>query len=119
MKMAENDLDQTNVPESIDSENNALRELTETREMLDEIKNSGKGQKQAGGQSMVKLGSGRARDPRRGGSVRMNREKINLPTEDQYQAPVEFRADILKAMKNLYPKKYERFVTEYYKELVK
>ena len=49
----------------------------------------------------------------------MNREKINLPSEDQYKVPAEFRAEILDAMKNKYPKKYERFVTEYYKELVK
>ena len=49
----------------------------------------------------------------------MNREKINLPGEDQYQVPVEFRAEILKAMKHQFPKKYERFVGEYYKELIK
>ncbi|MFQ5672710.1 MAG: hypothetical protein ACE5G9_06410 [Nitrospinales bacterium] len=119
MKMAENDLRQANVPESIDSENNALRELSETREMLDAMKNLGSGQRKSGKQSLVKLGSGRARDPRRGGAMRMQREKIHLPSEDQYQVPVEFRAEILKAMKHRYPKKYERFVTEYYKELVK
>ena len=119
MKIAENDLRRTNVPESIDSENNALRELSETREMLDAMKNAGSGQKKSGKQSLVKLGSGRARDPRQGGAMRMQREKIRLPSEDQYKVPGEFRSEILKAMKHQYPKKYERFVTEYYKELVK
>ena len=49
----------------------------------------------------------------------MRREHVDLPTEDQYKAPGHFRKDILKAMKNKYPKKYERLVMEYYKELVK
>ncbi|MFQ5716251.1 MAG: DUF4175 family protein [Nitrospinales bacterium] len=119
MKMAENNLSESSVPESIDSETKALQELVETREMLKELKNSGNQPQKQGKDKVAKLGTGKARDPRRGGSFRMQRERVDLPSEDQYQAPKEFRSEILKAMKRRYPQKYKRFVTEYYMELVK
>ena len=49
----------------------------------------------------------------------MQRERVLLPTEDQYKVPTEFREEILDAMKRQTPKNYERMVGEYYKELVK
>ena len=51
--------------------------------------------------------------------MRMQREKVDLPSEDEYQAPTKFRDEIIQAMKRQYPKNYERFISEYYKELVK
>jgi hypothetical protein len=117
MQSAENHLRQLNIPKSIDSENQALQQLAETRDMLREIRRAENSQKAS--DTSLRLGTGRSPDPRRGGSVRTQREKVELPSEDRYQAPMEFRDDILKAMKRQYPKKYERFVAEYYKELVK
>lgn len=68
----------------------------------------------------MRLGQGQAPDGQRGGSsTRMQQEKVTLPGEDQYKVPGQFREEILKAMKNKYPKQYERMIGEYYKELVK
>ena len=117
MQSAENQLNQFNIPKSIDSESQALQQITETRDMLKEIKQANNSKKTS--DTSLRLGTGRSPDPRRGGSVRTQREQVDLPSEDRYQAPLEFRDDILKAMKRQYPKKYERFVMEYYKELVK
>jgi len=70
-------------------------------------------------QSPSKLGTGSNPDSRRGGSVRMQKERVLLPSEDQYQAPQEFREEILNAMKKQTPKDYQRMVMEYYRDLVK
>jgi ABC-type transporter Mla subunit MlaD len=119
MKSAQKNLSKKNVPQSVNSENQALRQLGETREMLDEMKNQ-KGQGKAQGRPKTPgLGTGKAPDSRRGGSMRMQREKVDLPSEDEYQAPTKFRDEIIQAMKRQYPKNYERFISEYYKELVK
>ena len=120
MKYAEKNLRNKNIPESIESENLALKSLDNTQDLLNEIKESngkmGKPQKQSSG----KRGSGSSPDTRRGGaSTRMQKESIILPEEDQYKAPKEFREEILNAMKKETPKVYERMVIEYYKNLVK
>ncbi len=120
MKAAENGLQKSQIPESIESENKALRQLSETREMLDQLKEASQRPSRSRSQRMLRLGQGQAPDGKRGGrSTRMQQEKVNLPTEDQYKVPGQFREDILEAMKNQYPKQYERLVGEYYKELVK
>jgi hypothetical protein len=96
-----------------------LKSLEETRKMLNEIKNSGTQMSEQGKQETpLRLGTGSRRDSRRGGSVRMQKEKVQLPSEDQYKVPSAFREDILDAMKKQTPKNYERMVNEYYKELV-
>jgi len=46
-------------------------------------------------------------------------EKVELPDPDQYQAPKEFRKDLLDAMKQGAPDKYKDQVKRYYEELVK
>jgi hypothetical protein len=120
MKSAENRLQRSQIPESIESENRALRQLSETREMLDQLKEASQRPSRSRSQRMLRLGQGQSPDNKRGGrSTRMQQEKVNLPTEDQYQVPGQFREEILEAMKNKYPKQYERLVGEYYKELVK
>jgi len=119
MKSAQKSLSNKDVSQSVDSENQALNRLGETREMLEEMKNpKGKGGGK-GRPNTPRFGVGRARDSQRGGSMRMKREKVDLPSEDQYNAPTKFRDDILQAMKRQRPKNYERLISEYYKELVK
>jgi len=118
MKRAQNRLQQHRIPDSIEAENKALSELAETREMLNQLKESGSGE--ARQRKSLRLGRGMARDSMRGGGKRrMQQEKIKLPSEDQFRVPGQFREEILEAMKNKYPKKYERLVSEYYRELVK
>ena len=120
MKSAEKSLKKGKIPESISSENQALRQLSETREMLDQLKEASQRPSQSRSQRTLRLGRGQAPDSKRGGqSTRMQQEKVNLPTEDQYKVPGQFREEILEAMKNQYPKQYERLVGEYYKDLVK
>ncbi len=120
MMHAERGLENKRIPESIESENRALKKLSEIKEMLNQLKNADSGQGPNGQQRMFSFGQGQARENQRGrGSTRMQQEKVNLPSEDQYKVPGQFREEILKAMKNRYPQKYQRMVNEYYKELVK
>jgi hypothetical protein len=120
MKRAKNNLKEHKVPESIDAENRALSELEETRDLIQQMKDqSSEPDEQGKKRKKTRLGLGRAKDNQRGGSVRMKKDQVDLPNEDQYNAPGQFRKDILKAMKNQSPKKYERMIMEYYKELVK
>ncbi len=56
--------------------------------------------------------------PREGGQGR-NHEKIEIPDPDQFQAPKEFRKDLLDAMKQGAPDKYKDQVKRYYEELVR
>ena len=120
MQRAQKNLNEYQVAEGIDAENRALSELEETRDLIQQMKNqSSEPSEQGKKRKRTRLGLGRAKDNQRGGSVRMKKDQVDLPTEDQYNAPGQFRKDILKAMKNQSPKKYERMVMEYYKELVK
>ncbi|WP_422723934.1 DUF4175 family protein [Hyalangium rubrum] len=47
------------------------------------------------------------------------RDKVELPDEDAFQAPKEFRKDLLDAMKQGAPERYREQVKRYYEELVK
>ena len=119
MKRAEKNLRQQNIQEGIEAENLALKGLNDTRDMLNQMKNSNEKTGKTQQQSPSKLGTGSNPDSRRGGSVRMQKERVLLPSEDQYQAPQEFREEILNAMKKQTPKDYQRMVMEYYRDLVK
>ncbi|WP_434384091.1 DUF4175 family protein [Melittangium boletus] len=55
-------------------------------------------------------GQGNGQDPR---------DKVEIPDEEAYQAPKEFRKDLLDAMKEGTPEKYRDQVKRYYEELVK
>jgi hypothetical protein len=119
LKNAQNRLKARQVQRGIDSENKALKSLQATKKILNEIKNSGTQMSDRGNkETPLRLGTGNRRDPRRGGSPRMQKERVLLPSEDQYKVPRAFREEILDAMKKQTPKNYERLVNEYYKELV-
>lgn len=119
LKRAESRLQRNQVQKGVESENNALKQIQEAENMLSEMKKSGSQMFQQGKQqNQLQLGSGGRRDSRRGGAVRMQKEKVLLPSDDQYKVPSEFREDILDAMKKQTPKNYEQLVNEYYRELV-
>jgi hypothetical protein len=61
------------------------------------------------------MGMGR----REGSGGRDPRDKVEIPDEEAYQAPKEFRKDLLDAMKQGAPEKYRDQVKRYYEELVK
>ena len=119
MERAEKYLQEQNIRESIESENHALEGLNDTLDLLNQVKNSNGKLRRAQRQTPRNLGTGSSPDSRRGGSERMQKERVILPSEDQYQAPREFREEILNAMKKQTPKDYQRMVMEYYKNLVK
>lgn len=56
---------------------------------------------------------------KREGNGRDPRDKVEIPDEDAFQAPKEFRKDLLDAMKQGAPEKYQEQVKRYYEELVK
>ena len=119
LQRAESRLKGNQVQRSIESENKALKQIQEAQNMLSQMKKSGSQMSQQGKpQNQLRLGTGSRRDSRRGGSVRMQKEKVLLPSDDQYKVPSEFREDILDAMKKQTPKNYEQLVNEYYRELV-
>ncbi|MBT5028622.1 MAG: hypothetical protein HOM97_09525 [Nitrospina sp.] len=118
LKNAEERLQAKQIQRGINSENEALKSIQETRDQLSQMKNAGSPSKQGEQETPLRLGTGNRRDPRRGGSPRMEKEQVLLPSEDQYKVPRAFREEILDAMKKQTPKSYERLVNEYYKELV-
>ncbi len=61
------------------------------------------------------MGMGMGRE----GNGRDPRDKVEIPDEEAYQAPKEFRKDLLDAMKQGAPEKYRDQVKRYYEELVK
>jgi hypothetical protein len=68
-----------------------------------------------GGGLPLPMGMGRRRE----GDGRDPRDKVELPDEDAFQAPKEFRKDLLDAMKQGAPERYREQVKRYYEELVK
>ena len=119
LKKAESRLNQNQVQRSIESENKAMKSIQNTQKMLKDMKKSGSQMSRQGKpQNRLRLGTGSRRGPGRGGAIRMQKEKVLLPSEDEYKVPSEFREEILDAMKKETPKNYEQLVNEYYRELV-
>ena len=119
LKKAESRLNQNQVQRSIEAENKAMKSIQKTQKMLKDMKNSSSQMSRQGKpQNRLRLGTGNRRDSGRGGAIRMQKEKVLLPSEDQYKVPSEFREEILDAMKKETPKNYEQLVNEYYRELV-
>ncbi|MCP3100589.1 DUF4175 family protein [Myxococcus sp. K15C18031901] len=88
----------------------ALEGLRQFQQQMQQGQKGGKG-----GLPLPRGMSGR----QRGNSGRDPREKVELPDEDAFQAPKEFRKDLLDAMKQGAPEKYREQVKRYYEELVK
>lgn len=53
------------------------------------------------------------------GGQAMDRDPVKIPGADEYQAPREFREDILDAMKRAAPERYKQQVRRYFEELVR
>ncbi len=89
----------------------ALEGLKQFQQQMKESQQRGKGK---GKGLPLPMGMGR-----REGNGRDPREKVEIPDEEAYQAPKEFRKDLLDAMKEGTPEKYQDQVKRYYEELVK
>jgi hypothetical protein len=75
-------------------------------------------QGQRGGKGGLPLPMG-AGARRQEGNGKDPKNEVELPDEDAFQAPKEFRKDLLDAMKQGAPEKYREQVKRYYEELVK
>ncbi|HLM44908.1 MAG TPA: DUF4175 family protein, partial [Myxococcaceae bacterium] len=89
----------------------ALEGLKQFQQQMKESQQRGKGK---GKGLPLPMGMGR-----REGNGRDPRDKVEIPDEEAYQAPKEFRKDLLDAMKEGTPEKYQDQVKRYYEELVK
>jgi hypothetical protein len=59
------------------------------------------------------------RPERRNGSGRNRREPIRIPGADESRAPREWRQELMDAMREKAPERYNDEVRKYYEELVK
>lgn len=82
-------------------------------QLEEQMKQSRRGKGKKGGLPLPMMAG------RREGMGRRDREKIEIPDEEAFQAPKEFRKDLLDAMKQGTPEKYKDQVKRYYEELVK
>jgi hypothetical protein len=89
----------------------ALEGLRQFQQQMKESQQGGKG-----GGLPLPMGMGGRRQE---GNGRDPRDKVEIPDEDAFQAPKEFRKDLLDAMKQGAPEKYQEQVKRYYEELVK
>ncbi|HHT9131740.1 MAG TPA: hypothetical protein ACFYED_04560, partial [Candidatus Tripitaka californicus] len=109
------------------SREDAPQSLTEEREALHELAQARKGL----GESMERLAKGmmsrglpmpqyvmRRRDMGEDGDRGFSLEEVKIPTAEAYKVPKEFRQDILDAMKQGLPQKYQELNKDYYRKLV-
>lgn len=109
------------------SREDAPQSLTEEREALHELAQARKGL----GESMERLAKGmmsrglpmpqyvmRRRDLGEDGDRGFSPEEVKIPTAEAYKVPKEFRQDILDAMKQGLPQKYQELNKDYYRKLV-
>ena len=54
---------------------------------------------------------------RSGGMYGFKAARVKLPGKDDYKPPKEFRQEIMDALKEKYPQKYEKLIKEYFRRL--
>jgi hypothetical protein len=107
-------------PGAVGQERRAVEALERLAQQLEEMgSQSGGGQGGAGVPLPFGQPSGVDPQDRRGGRGRFNRDKVEIPRPEAYQAPSEFREDILEAAKQGTVESYRDAVRRYYEELVK
>ncbi len=118
MQQAVDDLSQLDAPNGLNQERRALESLAQLKEQLAQM---GQGGSSGGG---VPLPFGGA-EPQPGGTdegegrdVR-TQERVLIPQPEQFEAPAEFREDILDAAKQGTVEQFRDSVRKYYEELVK
>lgn len=113
-------LGQGNAPGALGQERRAMEALERLSEQLKEMgSQSGGGQGGAGVPLPFGQPQGSDREDERGGQGRFNRDRVEIPKPEEYQAPSEFREDILEAAKQGTVKAYKEAVRRYYEELIR
>ncbi len=92
----------------------AAERLRELQEQLEEAAQRG------GSGSGIPLPlAGRSGGRSGSGGGRFSQEHVEIPDADQYQAPEQFRRELLEAMREGTPERYQEQVRRYYEELVR
>lgn len=116
MKNTLNNLKEEDTHKAKQSEQEALYYLDQVREGLKSAQRQIGKMKQNCGVSTI--GFLKPRHLRSGGRKGVRQGYVKIPSREDYQVPQEFRQDIMEALKEDYPKIYERLIKEYYKRLI-
>lgn len=122
MKTAEKKLNKKNLNQAATNEREALYNLQQTKDSLNNLKNMINNNLSYGNGSM-KMPTfmiGFQGKPREGsnGTYGVSVEKVEIPSENSYKVPKEFREDILKEIKGNFPKRHEPQNREYFEKLL-
>lgn len=119
MKAAEGSLGSGDAPGGLGQERAALDKLGQLKDQLEKM-GSGQGGGQGGGVPLPfgdRQGGGA--DQGQNGREHDPNERVQIPKPEEYQAPAEFREDLLEAAKQGTVESYKDAVRRYYEELVK
>ncbi len=116
MGRAQGQLSSRNPTGAMAEERAALDQLGSLKKGLQKDSGGGGG---GGGMPWPWLGPGAPRSGQDGSGRRRQDDEVKIPGADQYQVPAEYRKDILDAMKQSAPPKYQDQVKRYYEEIVK
>ncbi|MGR3311327.1 MAG: DUF4175 family protein [Candidatus Brocadiales bacterium] len=116
MGRAKSELDKQNVLKGLLGEREALYQLAEAKKGLQEAKERLQEGIMGGGMPFPMFGfrGRRIHEGQMGRSL----EDVEIPSEEAYKVPKEFRQDIIDAMKEGLPEKYKKLNKDYYKRLV-
>jgi len=114
MKGAGKNLEKQDVQGALNDERESLYRLAEAKKGMEMAKERiAKGMK-GGGMPMPMPFRGQRDEGQFGAST----EKVEIPSEEAYKVPKEFREDILNALKEGLPEKYKDLNKDYYQRLV-
>lgn len=118
MKAAEGSLGSGDAPGGLGQERAALDKLGQLKDQLEKMGEGGGGQ---GGGVPLPFGDRQGGSPDQGQNGREHdpNERVLIPKPEEYQAPAEFREDLLEAAKHGTVEAYKDAVRRYYEELVK
>jgi hypothetical protein len=115
MREAQASLGGQDLPGARDRQRDALSKLQELQQSMEGSRQGGGGQR---GMPMPFGNPGEDDGPEEG-SQRNSKDKVEIPGADAFKVPAQFRQDILDAMKEPAPNRFQGGVRKYYEELVK
>jgi hypothetical protein len=116
MGRAREELEGARPSKAEENQEEALRRLREGREDMASASQSAAGLQAGAGQGMA--GSIQLA-PSSGGGAGARLEPVRIPRARDYRPPREFREEVLKSMKEKYPKAQEGVIKDYYEKWAK
>jgi len=112
MNAAADQIGQRNSGGAVEEGQKALEMLEQGQNGLEEAKGTVSEMKGNSGKRVSGVAQARS-----GGSSGFRSVAVKLPGKDDYKPPKEFRQEIMDAMKEKYPEKYDKIIKEYYRRL--